>query len=137
MSAEGFGTGRVGGVMIAAVLVAAFASMALLAGIGFGGGSIAAAQYQYGKVTICHHTRSHKHPFVTITISARALPAHLRHGDTIGPCAPPATRGNPAHGHHGDSDDNDNGSQGSTGSGSSGASGTAPGKSDDHGNGHN
>jgi hypothetical protein len=41
-----------------------------------------AAQDQYGpqKVTICH--KGH-----TITISRSALPAHLRHGDTVGPCA--------------------------------------------------
>ncbi|MBA3735477.1 MAG: hypothetical protein H0W90_09835 [Actinobacteria bacterium] len=40
-----------------------------------------AAQDQYApqKVTICH--KGH-----TITISRSALPAHLRHGDTIGPC---------------------------------------------------
>jgi len=36
-------------------------------------------QYQPQKVTICH--KGH-----TITISRSALPAHLRHGDTIGPC---------------------------------------------------
>jgi hypothetical protein len=39
-----------------------------------------------GKVTICHHTGSRKHPFHTITVNAHALPAHLAHGDTIGPC---------------------------------------------------
>jgi hypothetical protein len=39
-----------------------------------------------GKVTICHHTGSRKHPFHTITVDAHALPAHLAHGDTIGPC---------------------------------------------------
>ena len=39
-----------------------------------------------GKVTICHHTGSKKNPFHTITVSANAVPAHLRHGDTIGPC---------------------------------------------------
>jgi hypothetical protein len=42
--------------------------------------------YGGGKVTICHRTGSRKHPRVTITVSRRALPAHLRHGDTIGPC---------------------------------------------------
>src|SRR5215218_7008000 len=46
-----------------------------------------AAVFQYGnKVTICHVTHSMKHPFVTITVSRNALPAHLRHGDTVGPC---------------------------------------------------
>jgi hypothetical protein len=39
----------------------------------------AADQYQPQKVTICH--KGH-----TITIARSALPAHLRHGDTIGPC---------------------------------------------------
>jgi hypothetical protein len=49
------------------------------------GQSAAAAQY-VGKETICHHTGSPNHPFVTITISRNALQAHLKHGDTIGPC---------------------------------------------------
>jgi hypothetical protein len=37
-----------------------------------------------GKVTICHKPHS-KNPH-TITVSRSALPAHLDHGDTIGPC---------------------------------------------------
>src|SRR5207244_11709930 len=53
-----------------------------------GGSNIAAAAAQYppSKVTICHHTHSQKNPFVTIIVSERALPAHLGHGDTVGPC---------------------------------------------------
>ena len=48
----------------------------------------AAAAGQYPeKVTICHRTGSQKNPAVTIRVSRNALPAHLRHGDTIGPCA--------------------------------------------------
>ncbi len=48
----------------------------------------ASHQYQYDKkVTICHRTGSKKHPFVTIRVSRRAVPAHLRHGDKLGPCS--------------------------------------------------
>ena len=43
------------------------------------------AQYPK-KVTICHRTRSKKHPYVTIRVSRNAVPAHLRHGDGLGPC---------------------------------------------------
>ena len=41
----------------------------------------AAAQYQYGKVkvTICHKGK-------TIRVAQPAVRAHLRHGDTLGPC---------------------------------------------------
>jgi hypothetical protein len=46
--------------------------------------SAAQDQYQPKKVTICHRTGSGKR--VTITISENALPAHLAHGDTVGPC---------------------------------------------------
>ena len=47
------------------------------------GNSIAAAQYQYDKVTICQVTGAGE---VTITVAAAAVPAHLRHGDTRGAC---------------------------------------------------
>jgi hypothetical protein len=47
----------------------------------------ATTQYQPHKVMICHHTHSTKNPSVTIIVSQRALPAHMRHGDTVGPCA--------------------------------------------------
>src|SRR6266542_1562407 len=42
------------------------------------------AQDQYvGKTTICHRTESQKNPFVVITVSNNALPAHAGHGDTL------------------------------------------------------
>jgi hypothetical protein len=51
------------------------------------GTASAAKQYNPKKVTICHHTHSKKNPFVTIRVSRNALKAHLRHGDTVGPCS--------------------------------------------------
>jgi hypothetical protein len=51
---------------------------------GNGAGSATAAQDQYvGKTTICHRTGSAKNPFVLITVSNNALPAHKAHGDTL------------------------------------------------------
>jgi hypothetical protein len=59
----------------------------------YGSGS---SQYQY-RVTICHLTGSKKHPGHTITVSSRAVRAHLRHGDHLGACTGTETR----KGHHG------------------------------------
>src|SRR5690349_20521424 len=77
--------------IVAAAAVGVFAS---LGGVGYAAGlvhfahsSATDAQYPPSKVTICHHTHSQKNPFVTITVSVHALPAHLRHGDTIGACS--------------------------------------------------
>ncbi len=70
----------------ASVVAVALAAAGVLGGVGFAKSSPTAAQYQYGKITICHKTHSKKNPFVTITISQSALPAHLRHGDSVGAC---------------------------------------------------
>jgi hypothetical protein len=69
------------------VVVASVAVAAAVAGVGVAGGSITAAQYQYGKVTLCHHTHSKKHPNHTIRVGAGAVAAHKRHGDSEGACA--------------------------------------------------
>jgi hypothetical protein len=95
----------------------------------------AAGQYQYGsagkqyKVTVCHHTHSRKHPWVTITINVHAWQAWQKHKvghqDTLGACPAPTTTTTattpasaPVHGHghdkghdQGDNDD-DAGQQG-------------------------
>src|SRR5436309_10173204 len=81
-----------------AATVIAVGVFASLAGVGYAAGLVpfvhtspTAAQYPTSKVTICHHTHSKTNPFVTITVSERALPAHLGHGDTTGPCPPTST----------------------------------------------
>jgi hypothetical protein len=64
-------------------------TLGLMAGVGFAKDSSSSESYEYGggeKVTICHHTGSTKNPTVTITVSKNAVPAHLKHGDTLGPC---------------------------------------------------
>lgn len=97
------------------VIAASLVLATLVVGVGFAGGSITAAQYQYGKVTICHHTHSKKHPTVTITISQNAWPAHQRHGDTMGACAPAAGTNGHGHGHgHGHSNKGTGDNTGST-----------------------
>jgi hypothetical protein len=142
------------GLVVVAVSLVVAAS---LAGIGFAWSGISSSQYEYGKVTMCHHTHSKKHPNVTITVSKNAEPAHLKHGDTEGACKPPAP-GNPGdHGKgkgkgNGKGDDenhttttsapttttttsggNDGGDHGNNGN--NGNNGNGHGNSGDHGNG--
>ena len=78
--------------LIAAVATVSLAAAGLLVGVGLaaqGTGTSAAAQY--GKLVICHHTHSKKHPQQTISVAASAWKAHQRHGDTVGACTTPST----------------------------------------------
>jgi hypothetical protein len=78
---------KAGAVGVAAALVAAaFVALAYAGGVGgtVSSGPASADQYGPGRVTICHKAGRR---FRTITISRSALRAHLRHGDTTGPCA--------------------------------------------------
>ena len=70
-------------VMVVCMLVAA----AALGGVGHAQNVITAAQAAYGKkVTICHKGKN------TISVGKSAVPAHLRHGDTLGTCASAAAK---------------------------------------------
>jgi len=78
----------------AAASLAAAGIIGSFAAGGFAGGTGPAASEQYKpKATICHHTKGKggtKH--VTIRVNRSAVPAHLRHGDTLGPCTSRANR---------------------------------------------
>jgi hypothetical protein len=124
---------------------AAVVSGLLLAPLGiFGSSALAhtasglgpsAAQYQY-KVTICHRTHSKKHPWHLITISNRAVKAHLKHGDVLPPCptTAPTTKNHGNSSHSGPSTQTPSNGQNNGSSKSHGNSATAPGHDDSHGN---
>jgi microcystin-dependent protein len=71
----------------AALVVCMVTAFAAFGGAGFAKNGVSAGQSQYGKkVTICHKGKK------TITVGKSAVPAHLRHGDTLGSCASVAAK---------------------------------------------
>jgi hypothetical protein len=83
---ERFGRPITFGVAAAAAAAFAIAAMGSVAAA-VSPASVPASASQYEKkVTICHRTGSKKKPFHTIRVSRNAVPAHLRHGDALGPC---------------------------------------------------
>lgn len=83
------GRTRLRGMLAVVAALGALAALGVLAGASWSAtGSSSSNQYQYGtKVTMCHHTHSKKNPQVTITVGQAAVKAHLKHGDTLGPCS--------------------------------------------------
>jgi ABC-type sugar transport system substrate-binding protein len=69
------------------VAALAFAALASIGGAVSPSGTPAVAAEYPKKVTICHKTGSRKNPFRTIVVSQNAVPAHLKHGDKMGPCS--------------------------------------------------
>jgi hypothetical protein len=91
MSNHRFDSRRTRALLGGAVVMVSLAAAGVLGGVGLAKSSVSAAQYQYGKVVVCHKTHSKKNPQHTISISQSAWKAHQKHGDTLGACTTPTT----------------------------------------------
>ena len=131
--------------LAAAVSAAFLVPLAFVGAPALAKSASSASQYQYGgssqyqyKVTLCHHTHSKKHPWHQIRVGAPAVKAHLKHGDTLGPCptvAPTTNSSGKSHGKSGDKGKSSHNSS-STTTDTHGNSGDSHGKSgESHGKG--
>src|SRR5213592_2965735 len=77
--------------LTAAGLVFAIASSHSAAARGTSGTAVERGQGG-SKVLICHRTLAETNPYVLISVSVSALPAHMRHGDAV-----PGQYGGPFH----------------------------------------
>ena len=116
--------GKRSGAIAAVVTGATLVPLVAFGGVGLAKNSPSGAQYQYPganqyKVRICHYTHSKKHPWVIITISQNAWPAHQKHGDVLFPtgttCPPKVTTAATTHGNSGNNGDNGNHGNGNNG----------------------
>jgi len=132
--------------LAAAVSAAFLVPLAFVGAPALAKSASSASQYQYGgssqyqyKVTLCHHTHSKKHPWHQIRVGAPAVKAHLKHGDTLGPCptvAPTTNSSGKSHGKSGDKGKSSHNSSSSTTTDTHGNSGDSHGKSgESHGKG--
>ena len=49
-------------------------------------GNVVHSDGDYGKVVICHVPPGNPQNRHTLTVDASAVPAHMAHGDSLGPC---------------------------------------------------
>jgi hypothetical protein len=138
----------------AAVTAAFFVPLGILGAPALAKSAASASQYEYsgssqyqyhGKITLCHRTHSRKHGSHQITVGAAAARAHLRHGDTLGPCPPPTASLHGKRGDHGKGHDKSGGGEqggddqaehGSAQAGNDHGNSGDHGQSGDHGKGH-